>query len=108
MELSLGDIQIKNLFGGLIIGVSTTVKCIKPNVLREKCLMLYSLLGELHRTGKKVELTSSRLTGQYEKAVAEVSETFNYFVSCLNERRTECLKELEQAYSDLSTFIIDI
>ena len=56
-------------------------------------------LGELHRTGKKVDLTSSRLTGQYEKAVEDVSETFNYFVSCLNERRTECLKELEQAYS---------
>ena len=43
MELSLRDTQLKNPFVGLIIGVSMTVICIKPNVLREKCLMLYSL-----------------------------------------------------------------
>ena len=45
MEGALIDTQIKNPFVGLIVGVSMTVKCIKPNVLREKCLMLYSLLG---------------------------------------------------------------
>ena len=47
MEGALRDTQIKNPFVGLIIGVSMTVKCIKPNVLREKCLMLYSLVTSL-------------------------------------------------------------
>ena len=28
-----------------------------------------------------------------------MAETFNFYVSCLNERRSECLKELEKAYS---------
>ena len=35
MEGPLRDTQIKNPFVGLIIVVSITVKCIKPNVLRE-------------------------------------------------------------------------
>ena len=43
MELSLRDTQINNPFVGLIIRVSMTVEYIKPNVLREKCLMLSSL-----------------------------------------------------------------
>ena len=43
MEGPHRDTQIKNPFVGLILGVYMTVKCIKPNVLREKCLKLYSL-----------------------------------------------------------------
>ena len=37
-----------NPFVGLIIGVSMTVKCIKLKALREKCLMLYSLMYNVH------------------------------------------------------------
>ena len=44
MDGSLRDTQIKNTFVGLIIGVYISVKYIKPNVLGEKCLMLYSLV----------------------------------------------------------------
>ena len=41
----------------------------------------------------------SRLTSQYEKAVAEVTETYNFYVSMLAERKSEVVKELEKVYS---------
>ena len=56
-------------------------------------------LGELHKTVKTLDFTSSRLSTQYEKAVGEVAETHNFYVSMLGERRGECLKELEKAFS---------
>ena len=56
-------------------------------------------LGELHKTAKTLDFTSSRLSTQYEKAVGEVAETHNFYVSMLGERRGECLKELEKAFS---------
>merc|ERR1711990_473036 len=56
-------------------------------------------LGELQKTSKKVDFTSSRLSTQYEKAVGEVAETHNFYVSMLGERRGECIKELEKAFS---------
>ena len=52
MELSLKETQIKNPFVGLITGLSMTIKCIKPNVLREKCLMLNSLASKQPTTLK--------------------------------------------------------
>ena len=39
------------------------------------------------------------MTGQYEKAVAEVTETFNFYMSMLAERKAEVVKELEKLYS---------
>merc|ERR1719505_126587 len=56
-------------------------------------------LGELHKTSKTLDFTSSRLSSQYEKAVGEVGETHNFYVSMLGERRAECLKELEKVFS---------
>ena len=40
-----------------------------------------------------------RLTSQYDKAVAEVNETFNFYMSMLAERKLELVKELEKLYS---------
>ena len=56
-------------------------------------------LGELQKTSKTLDFTSSRLSTQYEKAVGEVAETHNFYVSMLGERRGECIKELEKAFS---------
>ena len=41
----------------------------------------------------------TRLTSQYDKAVAEVNETFNFYMSMLAERKVEVVKELEKLYS---------
>ena len=57
-------------------------------------------LCELHKTSKTVDLTSSRLTSQYDRAMAEVAETYNFYMSMLGERRAEVIKELEKAYSN--------
>ena len=40
-----------------------------------------------------------RLTSQYDKAIAEVNETFNFYMSMLAERKMEVVKELEKLYS---------
>ena len=39
------------------------------------------------------------MTGQYEKAVAEVTETFNFYMSMLAERKAEVEKELVKLYN---------
>jgi len=56
-------------------------------------------LNELQKTVKSVDYSSSRLTSQYDKAVAEVNETFNFYMSMLAERKLELVKELEKLYS---------
>ena len=40
-----------------------------------------------------------RLSSQYQKSLDEVNETFQFYVSMLEERRAEVIRELEQAYS---------
>ena len=37
-----------------------------------------------------------RLAGQYQKALSEVNETYQFYVSMLDERRAEIARELEQ------------
>ena len=39
------------------------------------------------------------MTSQYDKAIAEVNETFNFYMSMLAERKVEVVKELEKLYS---------
>merc|ERR1719391_1936452 len=56
-------------------------------------------LNELQKTVKSVDYSSSRLTSQYDKAVAEVNETFNFYMSMLAERKLEVVKEIEKLYS---------
>ena len=40
-----------------------------------------------------------RLSSQYQKAICEVSETHQFYMAMLEERKAEIHKELEQAYS---------
>jgi len=56
-------------------------------------------LNDLQKTIKSVDYSSSRLTSQYDKAVGEVDETFNFYMSMLAERKLEVVKEIEKLYS---------
>jgi tripartite motif-containing protein 2/3 len=55
--------------------------------------------NEIRNNLKNLETTSTRLAGQYQKALSEVNETYQFYVSMLDERRAEIARELEQAYS---------
>ena len=48
---------------------------------------------------KNLEATSTRLSSQYRKAIDEVNETYQFYVSMIQERKTEIMKELEKAFS---------
>ncbi|XP_022902892.1 protein brain tumor [Onthophagus taurus] len=48
---------------------------------------------------KNVEHISNKLQIQYHKAQNEISETFQFYRSMLDERKNELLKELESVYS---------
>merc|ERR1712240_587140 len=56
-------------------------------------------LNELHKIIKSVDYSSSRLSSQYEKATGEVTETFNFYMSMLAERKLDVTKEIEKLYS---------
>merc|ERR1719470_277583 len=56
-------------------------------------------LNELQKTIKSVDYSSSRLTSQYDKAIGEVTETFNFYTSMLAERKMEVTKEIDKLYS---------
>merc|ERR1719430_3000082 len=56
-------------------------------------------LNELKKTIKSVDYSSSRLTTQYDKAVSEVDETYNFYMSMLAERKLDVTKEIEKLYS---------
>jgi len=56
-------------------------------------------LNELQKTIKSVDYSSSRLTSQYDKAIGEVNETFNFYTSMLAERKMEVTKEIDKLYS---------
>jgi tripartite motif-containing protein 2/3 len=55
--------------------------------------------NEIRNNLKNLETTSTRLASQYQKAVSEVNETYQFYVSMLEERRGEVSRELESAYS---------
>lgn len=55
--------------------------------------------NEIRNNLKNLETTSTRLSSQYQKSVGEVNETFQFYVSMLEERKAEIVRELEQAYS---------
>ena len=40
-----------------------------------------------------------RLSSQYDKAMGEVDETFNFYMSMLAERKLDVTKEIEKLYS---------
>ena len=39
------------------------------------------------------------MSSQYQKSLDEVNETFQFYVSMLEERKAEVVRDLEQAYS---------
>jgi len=55
--------------------------------------------NEIRNNLKNLETTYTRLSSQYQKSVDEVNETFQFYVSMLEERKGEIVRELEQAYS---------
>jgi len=55
-------------------------------------------LNELRKTIKSVDYSSSRLSSQYDKAMGEVDETFNFYMSMLAERKLDVTKEIEKLY----------
>merc|ERR1712025_865883 len=56
-------------------------------------------LNELRKTIKSVDYSSSGLSSQYDKAMSEVDETFNFYMSMLAERKLDVTKEIEKLYS---------
>jgi len=56
-------------------------------------------LNELQKTIKSVDYSSSRLSSQYDKAMGEVTETYNFYMSMLSERKLDVTKEIEKLYS---------
>jgi len=56
-------------------------------------------LADIQKTSKIIDYSSSRLTSNYEKAVGEVAESHNFYLSMLSERKMETMKELDKAYS---------
>jgi len=55
--------------------------------------------NDIRNNLKNLETTSTRLSSQYQKSLDEVNETFQFYVSMLEERKAEVVKDLEQAYS---------
>ena len=49
---------------------------------------------------RNLEATSFRLSSQYRKALDEVNETYQFYVSRIQERKNEILQELEQSFSN--------
>ena len=55
--------------------------------------------NDIRKNLKNLETTSTRLANQYQKALSEVNETYQFYVSMLDERRAEISRELEQVSS---------
>lgn len=48
---------------------------------------------------KSLEHSTNRCQHQYQKAQAEISDTFQFYVSLLDEVKAETLKELDDIYN---------
>ena len=55
--------------------------------------------SELNVTLKTIEHTTARLQHQYNKSQAEINDTFQFYVSLLEEVKSETLKELDESYN---------
>ena len=51
------------------------------------------------RSSLEIHINIFRLSSQYQKSLDEVNETFQFYVSMLEERKAEVVRDLEQAYS---------
>ncbi|ROT75274.1 brain tumor protein [Penaeus vannamei] len=57
-----------------------------------------SRAADLRTCVKSVEGSSTRLQQQYEKAQSEIHDTFNFYTTMVEERKTELLRELDSLY----------
>ncbi|KAI1286837.1 B-box type zinc finger protein ncl-1 [Halotydeus destructor] len=55
--------------------------------------------AEMNVTLKDIEHTTARLQHQYNKSQTEIADTFQFYVSLLEEMKAESLKELDDQYN---------
>jgi len=91
---NLGQGKIETREASLIQGQTGSIDAVRRMVkdARKK-------LNELRKTIKSVDYSSSRLSSQYDKAIGEVDETYNFYMSMLAERKLDVTKEIEKLYS---------
>ncbi|XP_046339840.1 protein brain tumor-like [Haliotis cracherodii] len=58
-----------------------------------------SKVGDLRLSAKGIEHISATLQSQYHKAQNDINDTYNFYRAMLEERKTEALKELDQAFN---------
>merc|ERR1719435_156710 len=91
-NLGQGKIETREI--SLLQGQSGSIAAVRRMVKEAK-----KKLNELRKTIKSVDYSSSRLSSQYDKAMGEVDETYNFYMSMLAERKLDVTKELEKLYS---------
>merc|ERR1719435_747127 len=91
---NLGQGKIETREASLIHGQTGSIDAVRRMVKDAK-----KKLNELRKTIKSVDYSSSRLSSQYDKAMGEVDETYNFYMSMLAERKLDVTKEIEKLYS---------
>merc|ERR550519_3021148 len=91
---NLGQGKIESREPTLIQGQAGSIDAVRRMVKEAK-----KKLNELRKTIKSVDYSSSRLSSQYDKAMGEVDETYNFYMSMLAERKLDVTKEIEKLYS---------
>merc|ERR1719153_1854073 len=91
-NLGQGKIETREI--SLLQGQSGSIDAVRRMVKEAK-----KKLNELRKTIKSVDYSSSRLSSQYDKAMGEVEETYNFYMSMLAERKLDVTKEIEKLYS---------
>merc|ERR1719309_1370080 len=91
---NLGQGKIETREPSLLQGQSGSIDAVRKMVKEAK-----KKLNELRKTIKSVDYSSSRLSSQYDKAMGEVDETYNFYMSMLAERKLDVTKEIEKLYS---------
>merc|ERR1712055_1182557 len=91
-NLGQGKIEAREI--GLLQGQTVSIDAVRRMVKEAK-----KKLNELRKTIKSVDYSSSRLSSQYDKAMGEVDETYNFYMSMLAERKLDVTKEIEKLYS---------
>merc|ERR1719233_1840702 len=91
---NLGQGKIETRDPTVIQGQTGSIDAVRRMVKEAK-----KKLNELRKTIKSVDYSSSRLSSQYDKAMGEVDETYNFYMSMLAERKFDVTKEIEKLYS---------
>merc|ERR1719233_2461041 len=91
---NLGQGKIETRDPTLMQGQTGSIDAVRRMVKEAK-----KKLNELRKTIKSVDYSSSRLSSQYDKAMGEVDETYNFYMSMLAERKLDVTKEIEKLYS---------